>query len=167
MRYLPLLLLPLALAACDGKGGTAVSINATSDDGDNAVFAMNNGSVSIKSDGFEGNFKVPAIKMTAENFDMDGVKLYPNSTITSFNIDATDHKGGKKDEGKVTAAFTSPAALATVQTWFRDKLTAKGFKFGEKGNGFAGTTEDGENFTLDLSADGADKTSGKMVIIGS
>ncbi|MDQ0248999.1 hypothetical protein J2W22_001046 [Sphingomonas kyeonggiensis] len=152
MRHLPLLLvLPLALAACDGKGGTSISINATSDDGD----------------GFKGNFKLPAIKMTAENFDMDGVKLYPNSTITSFNIDAKDHPGEAKDEGKVVAAFTSPAALATVQRWFRDKLTAKGFKFSEKGNGFAGTTEDGERFTLDLSADGGEKTSGKMEIVGS
>lgn len=152
MRRLSLLLaLPLALAACDGKGGTSVSINATSDDGDR----------------FEGKFKLPAIRMTAENFDMDGVKLYPNSTITSFNIDAKDHPGEGKDEGKVVAAFTSPATLATVRSWFRDKLTAKGFKFGEKGNGFAGTTEDGERFTLDLSADGADKTSGRMEIVGS
>lgn len=161
-----LLLLPLALAACDGKG-TSVTINANSDDGENSSFTMNNGTVAIKGDGFEGNFKVPAIKMTAENFDMDGVKLYPNSTITSFNIDALDHKGDTKDEGKVVAGFTSPAALATVQGWFRDKLTAKGFKFNEKGNGFAGTTADGESFTLDLSADGADKTKGTMEIVGS
>lgn len=166
MRTLPLLLLPLALAACDGKG-TSISINATSDDGENSTFAMDNGTVAIKGDGFSGNFKVPSIKMTAENFDMDGVKLYPNSTITSFNIDAQDHKGDQKDEGKVTAAFTSPAALATVQGWFREKLTARKFKFNEKGNGFAGTTEDGERFTLDLSADGGDKTKGRMEIIGS
>jgi len=152
MRHLSLLLvLPLALTACDGKGGTSVSINATSDDGD----------------GFEGNFKLPAIKMTAENFDMDGVKLYPNSTITSFNIDAKDHPGEGKDEGKVVAAFTSPAALSTVQSWFHDKLTTKGVKFSEKGNGFAGTTEDGERFTLDLSAAGGEKTNGKMEIVGS
>lgn len=161
-----LLLLPLALAACDGKG-TSISINATSDDGDNATFRMNNNTLAIKSEGFEGSVKVPAIKMTAENFDMDGVKLYPNSTITGFNMDVQDHKGDQKDEGKVTAAFTSPAALATVQGWFRDKLTEKGFKFAPKGNGFAGTTEDGESFTIDLSAEGGDKTSGKMVIAGS
>jgi len=166
MRTLPLLLLPLALAGCGGEG-TSISINAHSDDGDNAVFAMNNGAVSVKSDGFEGSFKVPNIKMTAENFDMDGVKLYPNSTITSFNVDATDHAGKQKDEGKVTAAFSSPADLAKVQGWFREKLTAKGFKFGQEGNGFAGTTEDGERFTIELSADGAAKTSGKMVIVGS
>jgi hypothetical protein len=166
MRTLPLLLLPLALAACGGKG-TAISINAHSDDGDNSSFQVNNGSVAIKADGFEGNFKIPAIKMTAENFDMDGVKLYPNSTITSFNIDALDHAGDKKDEGKVTAAFTSPAALATVQGWFRDKLTEKNFKFSDKGNGFAGTTEDGQSFTIDLSADGGDKTKGRMEIVGS
>ncbi|NYT41241.1 hypothetical protein HZY97_10770 [Sphingomonas sp. R-74633] len=166
MRTLPLLLLPLALAACDGKG-TSVTINATSDDGENSTFAMNNGTVAIKGGGFEGNFKVPAIKMTADNFDMDGVKLYPNSAITSFNIDAQDHAGDKKDEGKVTAAFSSPAPLATVQAWFRDKLTAKNFKFAAQGDGFAGTTDDGESFTINLSADGGDKTKGRMEIVGS
>lgn len=166
MRYLPLLLLPLALAACDGKG-TSISINATSEAGENSSFAMDNGTVAIKGDGFSGNFRVPGIKMTAENFDMNGVKLYPNSTITSFDIDATDHAGNKKDEGKVTAAFTSPAALTKVQDWFRDRLTARGFKFASRGDGFAGTTDDGGSFTIDLAADGGDKTSGKMVIIGS
>jgi len=165
MRTL-LFLLPLALAACDGNG-TAISINATSDDGDNATFAMNNGTVAIKGDGFEGNFKVPGVKMTAENFDMDGVKLYPGSTITAFNIDAKDHPGEKKDEGKVTTSFTSPGALAKVQGWFRDKLTEKGFKFAAKGDGFTGTTEDGETFTIDLTANGDDKTSGWMEIVGS
>jgi hypothetical protein len=164
MRYLPLLLLPLALAACGGKG-TSVTINAHSEDGDNSTFAMDNGTVAIKGDGFEGSFKVPQIKMTADNFDMDGVKLYPGSTIGSFNIDAED-RPGNKDEGKVTTAFTSPAPLATVQTWFRDKLGAKGFKFAPQGDGFAGTTEDGETFTIDLSADGSDKTKGRMEIIG-
>jgi hypothetical protein len=166
MRPLLFLLLPLSLAACGGTG-TSVTINATSDDGENSTFAMNNGTVAIKGDGFEGNFKVPAIKMTAENFDMDGVKLYPGSTITSFNIDAQDHKGDKKDEGKVTANFTSPAAIATVQSWFRDKLTEKKFKFSETDKGFTGTTEDGENFTIELSANGGAATSGWMEIIGS
>ncbi|MEP9358557.1 hypothetical protein [Sphingomonas sp. KR3-1] len=166
MRRLPLLLLPLALAACGGKG-TSVTINAHSEDGDNSTFAMNNGTVAIKGDGFEGSFKVPQIKMTAENFDMDGVKLYPGSTITSFNIDAQDHPGKAKDEGKVTADFTSPAALATVQGWFRDKLTAKGFKFAAQGDGFAGTTADGETFTIGLSGDGGARTKGRMEIVGS
>lgn len=166
MRAL-LLLLPLALAACDGKGGTTISINASSDDGENSTFSVTNGTATVKGGDFEGHFKLPAIKMTAENFDMDGVKLYPESTITSFNIDATDHKGDTKDEGKVVAAFTSPADLAKVQAWFRDKLTDKGFKFAAKGDGFAGTTEDGERFTLDLAADGGDKTKGRIEMIGS
>jgi len=168
MRHLPLLLvLPLALAACDGKGGTSVSINATSDDGDNSTFAMNNGTVAIKGDGFEGSFKVPAIKMTAENFDMNGVKLYPGSEIGNFHIDANDKPGNAKDEGKVTVDFTSPADLANVQGWFQEKLTGKGFKFAAKGNGFAGTTDDGDPFTLDLSADGGTKTKGRIEISGS
>lgn len=166
-RLVPLLLLPLSLAACGGGSGTPVSIDVKSDDGDNASFRMENGSVAIKGDGFEGNFKMPAIKMTAEDFDMNGVKLYPKSEITNFHIAATDKAGKGEDEGKVTVAFTSPAALAAVQGWFREKLTNKGFKFHEKGNGFAGTTDDGDPFTLDLSADGGAKTKGRIEISGS
>ncbi len=167
MRRLPLMLLPLALAACNGGTGTPVSIDVKSDDGDNSSFRMENGSVAIKGDGFEGNFKMPAIKMTAENFDMNGVKLYPKSDITNFHIAATDKAGKGEDEGKVTVDFTSPADLAKVQGWFREKLTGKGFKFNEKGNGFAGTTDDGDPFTLDLSADGGAKTRGRIEIQGS
>ncbi|MCP4635188.1 MAG: hypothetical protein GY848_01765, partial [Methyloversatilis sp.] len=58
MRRLPLLLLPLALAACNGGSGTPVTIDVKSDDGDNGSFRMENGAISIKGDGFEGNFKV-------------------------------------------------------------------------------------------------------------
>lgn len=161
-----LLLLPFALAACGGSG-TSVTIDAKSDDGDNSSVRMENGTLAIKGDGFQGSFKVPQIKVTAENFDMNGVKLYPGSEISNFHVAANDRAGTAKDEGKVTASFTSPAALATVQSWFRDKLTAKGFKYTAQGDGFAGTTEDGDPFTLDLTADGANKTRGEIEVRGS
>ncbi|NWP01200.1 hypothetical protein GY973_24235, partial [Escherichia coli] len=46
MRRLPLLLLPLALAACNGGSGTPVTIDVKSDDGDNGSFRMENGAIS-------------------------------------------------------------------------------------------------------------------------
>lgn len=175
MRRLPLLLLPLALAACNGGTGTPVTIDVKSDDGDNGSFKMENGTVSIKGDGFQGNFKVPQIKMKADDVDLDGVKLYPKSEIAGFHITGSDKPGngkdgGKdrgKDDGKVRIDFTSPASLAAVQSWFREGFTRKGFKFAARGDGFAGTTSDGGAFTLDLSADGGEKVRGRMEMTGS
>lgn len=164
MRRLPLLL-PLALAACGS--GTPVSIDVKSDDGDNASIAIDNGAVAIKGDKFQGNFRIPAFKMKAKDFDFDGVKLYPDSEIGNFHISAQDNAGDAKDEGKVTVDFTSPAALATVQTWFREQLTREGFKFTAKGSGFAGTSKDGDPFTLELSADGGDKAKGRIEMSGN
>lgn len=166
MRRLPLLLLPLALAACNGGSGTPVTIDVKSDDGDNGSFRMENGAISIKGDGFEGNFKVPQIKMKADDVDLDGVKLYPKSEIAGFHITGSDKPGKSKDGGKVRIDFTSPASLAAVQSWFRDGFTRKGFKFAASGDGFAGTTSDGGTFTLDLSADGSDKVKGRMEMTG-
>ena len=167
MRRLPLLLLPLALAACNGGTSTPVTIAVKSDDGDNGSFRMENGTVSIKGDGFQGNFRVPQIKMKADDVDLDGVKLYPKSEIAGFHITGSDKPGKSKDGGKVRIDFTSPASLAAVQSWFRDGFTKKGFKFAAKGDGFAGTTSDGGTFTLDLSADGGAKVKGRMEMAGS
>ncbi|MDG2533281.1 hypothetical protein P6144_06455 [Sphingomonas sp. HITSZ_GF] len=158
-----LLLLPLALAACNGKG-TSVSIDVDGDD--NSSFTMDNGTVAVNGTDFKAKFKVPQIKVTAENFDLNGVKLYPGSTLGSFNISGQDKPGGK-DEGKVSASFASPAALDKVQGWFRDQLTEQDFKFTAQGSGFAGTTDDGDPFTLDLSADGDGKTKGRIEVRGS
>lgn len=165
MRRLPLLLLPLSLAACGS--GTPVSIDIKSDEGDNASITMDNGAVAIKGDKFEGNFRIPSIKMKAKDFDFDGVKLYPDSEIGNFHISALDRKGQANDEGRVTVDFTAPAALGKVQDWFRDQLTREGFKFSARDGGFAGTTKDGDPFTLDLAADGIDKAKGRIEFRGS
>lgn len=158
-----LLLLPLlTLAACGSGDGTSIKINAKSDANGSSttVSTDGNGQAAIKVPGFEGKIRLPQIHVNAENFDLNGVKLYPDSTVKELNVDAnTDGEG--KDSGKVHVAFESPAALATVQAWYRDKMAARGFKVAADGNGLKGTTNDGERFTLALAADG-DKTRGTL-----
>jgi hypothetical protein len=160
-----LLLTLLPLAACDGSGkGTSISIHARSDDGGNSLIATDaNGQMAIKAPGFEGAIKLPQIHVDAENFDVEGVKLYPNSTVNELNVDAED-RAGDHDKGKVRIAFESPAATATVQGWFRDKMTARGFKLEADGKGLRGTTNEGEPFRLELSANGDQKTRGKLEV---
>ena len=154
------------LAACGSGDGTSISINAAGDDGDNMTAAMTqNGQLAINlPGGFSGNIKLPKLKINAENFDMNGVKLFPGSTISSMNIDAKDNAAGK-DSGKVRIAFESPATPTKVRDWFLDKLSKEaGFTIAANGNALTGTTDEKQPFRLDLAADGADKSKGTIVI---
>jgi hypothetical protein len=164
LRALPLLLLALPLAACGGGEGTSISINASGgEDGNSSIATDANGQVAINVPGFSGAIKLPKIQINAENFDINGLKLYPKSRISDLKVDAED-KAGDRDQGKVRVAFESPAALATVQGWFRDNLAKQGFKVQPQGNGFAGTTDEGESFALTLDPDGADKIKGRIEV---
>jgi hypothetical protein len=160
MTRFALLLAPLALAACGGAG-TSISITGNDSDGNVSIKTGTDGQVSIQAPGVSIASKLPRISLTSENFDVNGLKLYPESAIRELNA-----VGDNADKGEVTVVFDSPAALASVQTWFRANLAKQGFKTEAKGNGFAGTTKDGEAFTLDLTADGDAKTRGRMHVRG-
>ncbi|MEG3088049.1 hypothetical protein [Sphingomonas sp. PB4P5] len=150
----------LALAACDdGKPGTSVSINAG--DGNMVAGVDGNGQVAINlPGGFAGKIKLPKMKLSAENFDMNGVHLFPGSTISGLNVDA-----GDKGDGAVRVQFSSPATPSTVRDWFLDKLSKQaGFTITASGNDLIGTTDEKQPFRLDLAPDGADKSKGTIVI---
>lgn len=162
MTRFALLLAPLALAACDG-GGTNISLSGNGTEGNVSIKTGADGGVSIEAPGVSIATRLPKINLTAEDFDVNGLTLYPKSAIRELNAVGND-KLGTKQESHVTVAFDSPAPLATVQAWFRDNLAKQGFKVEPKGNGFAGTTKEGESFTLELSADGDDKAKGRIEV---
>ena len=148
----------LALAACNRPDqGTSVTINA---DGGNVLGAVDGRSGEVKLDvpGFSGKISLPKVKLDAGNFDLNGVHLYPGSTID--NVDVTDGN----DAGRVHVAFTSPASPATVQQWFRERLNRAGFKVAPGGNGLVGTTDENKPFALDLSADGPTRAKGRITL---
>ncbi|WP_404335277.1 hypothetical protein AB2M62_15725 [Sphingomonas sp. MMS12-HWE2-04] len=160
-RSLLLLIAALPLAACGSGTGTSIAINAQSDDGNATVSTDGNGQVTIKAPGFEGALKLPPIDISAEDFEINGLRLYPKSKIRSFQADS---KGKGTQDDKAVVTFESPAPLAKVQGWFRENLAKHHFKASADGNGFKGTTEDGEPFVLTLDAAGPDKVSGRMVV---
>ncbi|GAA0311987.1 hypothetical protein GCM10009087_22640 [Sphingomonas oligophenolica] len=160
--------LAATLSACDGsKGGTSISINSTDSDG-NVVADLNgnSGALSIDTPGFSGKINLPKLHLGASDFDMNGVHLYPGSTISAMNIDA--HDGGKPgkddDSGTVRISFASPAAPATVRDWYMQKLSAAGFTLSASGSGLTGTTNEKKPFKLDLAPDGADKSKGTITV---
>lgn len=130
----------LPLAACDrSQEGTQVAVTANGSGGS----IDKGGEVKIDTPAFKGAFKLPQINLTAENFDINGVHLYPDSKIASVNVDGTG-----KD--KVTVRFTSPADVATVRGWFADQFANKGTPVRVEGNTLTGRDDD-HSFTIDFS----------------
>ncbi|MDE0879665.1 MAG: hypothetical protein OSB00_13530 [Sphingomonas bacterium] len=159
-RQLLIALTLLTLAGCQ-KSDPATSISINADSG-NVLGAMDGKSGEVKLDvpGFSGKIKLPKIQLDAKNFDLNGVHLYPGSTIDTVNIDG----GGKDATGTVQVAFTSPADPAAVQQWFQDRLNKVGFTVNPGGNGLVGTTNENKPFALDLSAEGTDRAKGRITL---
>ncbi|MEI9850761.1 MAG: hypothetical protein WDN24_07755 [Sphingomonas sp.] len=162
MTRVALALLALPLVACNPPtGNTTVSIHGDADDV--SVRMDGSGGTTVTAPGVDLSVRLPKIQIDEKDFEVNGVKLYPGSTIKDFNLNAGE-RSGDKDHGKLRISFDSPAALDKVQAWFRDNMAQRGFKMRAAGSGFAGTTDKGDPITIDLSAAGADKSSGTMTV---
>lgn len=161
------LVLPLmvALAACGGGSGegNGASISVKSGEGEATIKADKDGRVAIKAPGFEGSVKLPKFDLGAENFEVDGLKLYPGSTIASLNVDANREAGG---EDTVRVQFDSPAAAGQVRSWFQEQMQAAGFTVTAKDGQFSGKTSEGSDFTLKLDPAGDSKSRGTLTVLG-
>jgi hypothetical protein len=164
----PILALSLAgpLAACDSSGeGTSITINAVDSDGNMIAGVDKNGQMSVNVPGFSGKISLPKMKLDAGDFDLNGVKLYPGSTISTMNIDTQDGGNSGKDSGNVRISFDSPATPKAVQDWFLQRLNKDaGFKVKVDGAGLTGTTDDDKPFRLELAPAGADHAKGTIIL---
>ena len=163
MRPFLLLALPLVLAGCGDSAAdkTAtvpdVAINAKGNDGEAVAITADakSGNVSIDAGEFQMKMKVPDwVDVSGGDFDIDGAKLYPGSTVTSIKVDADETKA-KGKRADVRIAFTSPAAPAAVADWMVKELGDNGVTATRTGTTLAGKTKDGNPFTVALDADGA------------
>jgi len=150
MRSCVLLALAIApLAACSDKDReTAVRIDGNGTDGN----------FSIKVPGFSGNLKLPKLKLDSSNVEFNGVHLYPGSTVSSFDLDASSKDDGNDGDGIVRIGFDSPADPATVRAWFAERLNKAGFELKTEGNSLVGTDEDKKPFRMEFAPAGAGKT---------
>jgi hypothetical protein len=164
------LALPLAaaLAACGGgEDGNGTSISIKDGDGEASIKADKDGRVAIKAPGFEGSLKLPKFDLGAGDFEIDGLKLYPGSTIASLNVDGNQSAEGKGDgAGSVRVQFDSPAAADQVRTWFREQMQAAGFTVAANGSQLSGKTGEGSDFTLKLDPAGDAKSHGTLTVQG-
>ena len=171
MRFAFLIPPMMLLAACgqgeDKKQGTEVSINAEGDGGGVKIrTGKDGGNIKIGADGAGIDIDVPDfVDLDIEgDFDIDGVKLYPGSKVTTVNVDANARDG--KDDAKVELGFTSPAAPAKAADWMAGEFAKKGVKITRTGDTLAGKSRDGDDFTIDFAPDGAN-AKGKVLITKS
>src|SRR5437588_7659267 len=93
------LVLVALLAGCDVH-----SKNPAQSDENVTIDANGNGQIAFNLPFVQGQVKVPGGMMHNGNFDIDGVKLMPGSSVTGFSVFARD-KGST-----VNMAFTAPAS---------------------------------------------------------
>jgi hypothetical protein len=156
MKY-AFLALPLALSitACSSKEepeeGTSINIDATTEKGSSVQITADGktGNVGFKVPGFDTNIRLPKKLLDDTNFDIDGVNLYPGSTVDTVNITA-NKKGGKDEQTDVRIGFTSPADPAKVSDWFKEQFDKESIKASGDAAKLTGTTKEGEAFTIEL-----------------
>src|SRR3954447_3112267 len=117
------------------------SRNPADADGNVSIKADDSGHIAFNLPIVEGQLKVPASFMHHGNFDIDGVKLMPGSSITGFNVDA--HNEGST----VNFSFTAPQSPDEVRSYFVDQFKKHGAEAALAGDAVSGKTKDGSAFT--------------------
>ncbi len=174
--YRSVLILPLMLLAACGqhdsdtkkKDATEVVINAKDDDGGKVriTSGKNGGKFTLNGDGVNINFDLPDFaKVNIDSdFDINGVKLYPGSHVTSVNVDASS----KEDKSKATVrfGFTSPTTAPTAADWMAAEFAKKDMKVTRSGDVLTGVDKDGDHFTIKFTPDGK-AAKGEVLIIST
>ena len=149
-RYLLLMAIPL-LAGCNVH-----SKNPAGGD-DNVTIQAEGNEIAFDTPIAQGKLKVPGAMVGHSDFDIDGVKLMPGSTVTGFSVFA-------RDEGSVVnMAFNAPAAPDAVRAYFVDQFKEKGVEAALSGDSVTGKSKDGNPFTIAVSP-GPNGSQGQIVV---
>lgn len=172
----PLLLLPLVigLAACESQSsadgadgnasGTNINVAAKGEKGEDVRITADGdtGRVSVNLPGFDANVRLPKVMLKDSNFDIDGVKLYPGSTVASINVQGD--ASGAGDKSRVQIIYTAPAEPKPVRDWFVKAFAEKGVAAKISGESLTGKTKDGTPFTMTFAPDKGGSTTGIVVL---
>ena len=134
-----LLLVPM-LAACNMH-----SKNPADGDENVSIHADESGHIAFNLPIAEGRVKVPAAMMHNGNFDLDGVKLMPGSSVTGFNLNA-GHDGATVD-----MSFSAPASPDEVRSYFLGQFKEQRVQAALAGDSITGKSKDGSPFIIHVS----------------
>ena len=154
-----------AMTACtarDDNDNVTASINLSGDNLNGSAVAItgdsDTGKMSLNVPGLEAKINLPAGVINKSNFDIDGVKLYPGSSVTGVNVDANN------DTGSVRIAFDAPATPAIVTAWFAKAFADQGMTVTASDTGLAGSDKDGSPFAIALAPKGDTATAGTIMM---
>jgi hypothetical protein len=158
MRFyiVPALAIAATLGACGQRDGEGTTVSIDAGNGAARVDGST-GEVTLDTPLINGSIKLPKLDLTADNFEIGGVHLFPGTRIGAMNVNA---KGD--EDGVVRLSFDSPAKLETVRDWLRSEFEKAGTKVEVQGDTLSGTT-DGERFRIDLKPAG-DRATGTVTI---
>src|SRR5207248_3909309 len=126
-------------------GGCNVHSNNPSNADENVtISADEGGNVAFNLPFVKGQVKVPSGFMHNGDFDIDGVKLLPGSSVTGFSVFARD-KGSI-----VNLSFAAPASPDAVRSYFVDQFKQKGVEVALADDALSGKTKDGSPFTIQV-----------------
>ena len=152
MKRSALFLLAPLLAACNVHAK-----NPAKDDDNVSIHADESGHIAFNLPIAEGKLKVPTSMMHNGNFDIDGVKLMPGSSVTGFNLDAHDHGA------TVDMSFNAPASPDEVRSYYIDQFKKQGVEAALAGEAVTGKSKDGSPFTIQVGP-AQDGSQGKIVV---
>jgi hypothetical protein len=114
-------------------------------DGNVTIEANSSGEVNFNLPFVNGKIDLPEGAIHNSNFDIDGVKLMPGSTVTGFSVFAGDRGS------TVHMAFNAPATPEAVRAYFADQFKRKGVEAQVAGDAVTGKSKDGTPFTIRVS----------------
>jgi len=152
MNRLALLMLVPLLGGCNVH-----SKNPANGDENVTINADESGNVAFNLPFVKGQVKVPSGFMHNGDFDIDGVKLMPGSSVTGFSVFAAD-KGST-----VNMSFNAPAPPGDVRAYFVDQFRKQGVEVAIAGDSVSGKTKDGSPFAIQV-ASAANGSQGKITV---
>jgi hypothetical protein len=151
-RSVVFLLVPPLLGACNVH-----SKNPANGDDNVSIRSDASGNIAFNLPFAKGQVKVPAGFMHNGDIDIDGVKLFPGSSVTGFNLDSHDKMSN------VEMTFTAPAPPDQVRSYFVGEFKKQGVDAAIAGDAVTGKSKDGSPFSIQV-ASAAGGSQGKIVV---
>jgi hypothetical protein len=149
--------IPFVLAVALLAGCNVHSKNPADSDDKVSIHADESGNIAFNLPIAQGQVKIPGGFMHEGDFDIDGVKLPPGSSVSGFNLDS------RNDVTNVDMSFTAPSSADEVRSYFLDQFKKQGVEVALAGDTVKGTSKDGSPFTIQVSPNGTGST-GKIVV---
>lgn len=129
-----------APATPDAQAALAVDLRATG-----------RGEIAVDLPGGFG-FKIPTkdLGIDPDDFEIGGVGLYPGATAQDMQVRVLKSRAADGSRALITMAFSAPDSPRDVADWYVEAFADEDIDVTRSGDQLAGTTPDGNRFTMAL-----------------